>query len=77
MNNLSCIPNQSLDSERRRQSLMLFLQTYGEDVFVEFAGENKWLPSRGIQLNPDQWLVLTHGFPDPDVVLIDRVSRSD
>jgi hypothetical protein len=72
MNTISCIPNQSLDRERRRQSLMLFVQTYGEKVFAEqIPGE--WLPSRGIRLNPDAWLVVTEGFPDPDVVPIHQI----
>lgn len=75
MNVDSCIPNQSLNSERRRQALMLFVQTYGERVYVEQV-PYEWLPSRGIQLNPDQWLVVTDGFPDPDVFPPKKVSRT-
>lgn len=74
MNIDSCIPSQSLTSERRRQALMLFIETYGECVWVEQVPD-EWLKSRGIQLNPDVWLVVTDGFPDPDVIPINKVSR--
>ena len=70
----SPIPNQSADSERRRQALMLFVQAFGEHVDVEQV-PNEFFSCRGIQVNPDVWLVVSDGFPDLDVIPVHRVVR--
>ena len=70
----SCIPRQTIEDERKRQGLMLFIQTYGNRIYARQV-TGKQLPASGIQTNPDYWIIVIDGFPDPDVVPTETITR--